>query len=603
MFKDQTIIQDLTGGLNSKQRPTKIADNQMISILGFDFDANSLRRAKGYTKFGTESETTLTGKTLYTHNILSGIDIVIKTIGTKLKFYDSVDDAWYTFSNTTWTADLKWSFSTFNSYLYGNNGTDQWVVWQGSAYSHLNGAILAGATTIDLTTNEGGRFPASGTIHIQDDVITYSGRTTDQLTGVSGVAVDHPSGSTVVLNAVATAIDVVKEGKNTIAFYKNRNFYIDGTNPRKIVHSKLADNSSPETDISNFTVLGSGAGDAGFAFAPAEMIAIKKFVNGNNSSILAVFCKDGSVYSFSVTDGASTTTSTFVDIRTMNSYPKNSSMVSVAENDLAMVDQFGYIRTLNYGDTNTPLTVQTISSSIEPSLEATFWEDSAIFYFKRKLWVAGSTIDGGNNDIFYFHDGNYNSWGAYSHWDVIDFEKYNDDMIGLSAVSGDVWKLHDSYSVYLDDVDDNYEASYYSEAVSKEFNFGLPHQQKQVLKLRADGFISSNSDVYLDVYTDGSLLNSFLINGDNTTILGTIPNVACGSIVFGTGVFGGGLPSGTTRKEFYAEILFPDVFNFLKIQFKIRMDGKNIDFELTNLTIFAKLLGIELWTKGEITAS
>ena len=85
-----------------------------MSILGFDFDANSLRRAKGYTKLGTEDDSDLTGKSLYKHEILSGTDLLIKTIGTYIKYYDSVDDEWYKLTDSTFTADLRWSFETFN---------------------------------------------------------------------------------------------------------------------------------------------------------------------------------------------------------------------------------------------------------------------------------------------------------------------------------------------------------------------------------------------------------------------------------------------------------------------------------------------------------
>lgn len=606
MFKDVLVISDLTGGVNSKQRPTKILDNQLVSILGFDFDANSLRRAKGYTKVGTESDNTLTGKTLYTHQILSGTDVLIKTIGTYIKYLDTVDNTWYKLTDATFTANKKWSFESFNGYLYGNNGTDNWVFWNGSARSTLTSNILVGAITIDLASGEGARFPTSGSIMIQDDVITYSGKSSDQLTGVAGVNSNHSAGSTVILKLDSTtysALEKVQEGKNNIAFHSNRLYYISATNPRKIVHSKLADNVNPETDLINFTVAGSGAGDAGYNFAPDELVCLKQYINGNNSSILAVPCKNGKVYAFAVTDGASTTTSVFIPARTMNSYPINSNMITVAENDLAIVDQFGHCRTLGYGDVNTPLTVKTISQFIEPSLEGTDFDDGCIWYHNRKLWVGGASTVGGTNDIYYYHDANYTAWGAYGHWDAIDFADYNAEMHCLSAVTGDVFKLHDGYSVYVNDADENYEGDYYSEAVSKEYTFEQPHKYKQALQFRADGFISSNATTYLDIYFDGALYSTYLISGNNTNIIGSLPNVAVGTIVFGQGVFGGGLPGGSTRKEFVCQLSLPAIKNFLKVQFRLRMSGKNVDFEMTNLTIFAKELGKELWLNNKIITS
>lgn len=607
MFKDVLLISDLTGGINSKQRATKIADNQMVSIVGFDFDANSLRRAKGYTKFGTEDDSTLTGKTLYKHEILSGTDVLLKTIGTFIKYYDTVDDEWYKITDSTFTADLKWSFASFNGYLYGNNGTDSWVYWNGSARSTLSLDLAIGGATITLATGQGARFPnAPGTVMIQGEAVAYTAVVGDTLTGCSGSAVIHTTGSTVVLKLDSTtysALEKIKEGKNNLAFHTNRLYYISATNPRKILHSKLADNTNPETDLINFTVAGSGAGDAGFGYAPDELVGIKEYINGNSSSIAATFCKNGVVYAFAVTDGASTTTNVFVPTRTMNSYPISSNMITVDENDLAIVDQLGHCRTLGYGDVNTPLTVKSISQLIEPSLEATYWDEGCVWYHNRKLWLGGATIDGGTNDIYYYHDGNYNAWGAYGHWDAVDFAEYNAEMYCFSAVTGNVFKLHDGYSVYVDDVADNYEADYYSEAVTKEYHFEQPHKFKQALQLRMDGFITSNCETYLDMYLDGGLFGTWLIDGDDTDILGSIPNVAVGTIVFGQGVFGGGLPGGTIRKEFYAQLTFPTIQNFLKVQFRLRISGRNIDFDMTNLSIWAKELGKELWTKGIIIQS
>lgn len=593
MFKPSLEIRKLTGGINTKKRADKIGDDQQVSILGFDFDADTLRRSKGFTKLGTEYDTTLTGKTIYNHSILTGTEVLVKNIGTFLKYYDTQDDSWYKLTLSTFTANLRWSFASFNGYLYGNNGTDNWIFWNGGARSSLLNAIVAGAVTIDLQVGHGARFAASGSIMIQDDTIAYTGVAGDQLTGVTGVDVDHNASATVIQALDASTYSAVEKARD-IAFYKNRLFFISATNPKKIVHSKLADNTNPETDIINFAV-GGGSGDGGFGFAPDAMVALEVFVKNETTSVLAVFCEDGIVYNYVVTDGTATTTNVLVPTRTMNSFPKQPWLTCVAENDLAFIDQFGHIRTLSYGDINTPLNVKTISNDIEPSLEATDFDDGFIKYFKRKLRAGGSSITDGINDIFYYHDGTYNSWGAYEHWDCVDVVEYNNTLVGLSQITGNVWTLDDSYAVYLDDAAENNEGTYYSEALSKEFDLGKPLLYKSGLKIRAAGFISSNCPAYLDVFTDGTLLNTFTISGDNTNILSSVPNVAVGTIVFGTGVFGGGLPGGTTRKEFLAQMQFNIIRNFIKIQFRLRIDEKLVDFELSDLIAWCKDESLELW--------
>ncbi len=590
-FEPVYAIRDLTGGLNTKQRANKIAGNQLQSNISMDFTANSLRRAKGYTLFGTESNDDLLGKTLYTHSILAGQKVLIKSIGTFLKFYDRVDGAWYKLTTATFTAGLRWSFDKFNGYLYGQNGTDNWVFWQGSTMTTIVGNITAATTIITLPSGKTALYPNAGTIMIQDEAITYTGKAGDTLTGCT-VAGNHPDGSTVILSLDSSTYSSLAQA-NQIAFFRNRMYLIDTDTPTIIRHSKLADNTNPETDLVNFTISGGTAGDAGFGIAPDQIIAIKSLINGNNSSVLAAFCKDGNVYAFTVSDGASTTTNVFVPMRTMTTYPTNARMVTVVENDLLMADQLGHIRTLGYGDVNTPLRVETISQQIEPTLEALNFSNGAMIYEKRKKYILGMTPDGNVNDLTLYHDSNYNSWGAYGHWDCVDLAEYDGALYGLSSITGNVWKLNSGYDANGD--------TYYSEAVTKDLEFGAPMVYKEVLKVRLSGLITSNCPAYLDFFLDNSEDPiSFLISGDNTRILGLEPNVAVGTVVFGSGVFGGGLPDGISIKEFFAQLQFTALRPFLKLSVRIRIDSSNVDFEVNDMVFWAKIQNENLWLKDKV---
>lgn len=590
-FEPLFIMRDLTGGMNTKQRANKIADNQLQSIKSMDMNANSLRRAPGYTLLGTESDDELLGKTLYAHSILAGQKVLVKSIGTFLKFLDRVDNAWYKLTDDTFTEGLKWSFDKFNGYLYGNNGTDDWIFWQGSTMTTIVGDITAATVTITLPTGKTALYPNSGTIMIQDEPITYTGKAGDTLTGCT-VTQNHPSGSTVILRLDSSTYSTVAKA-DQIAFFRNRMYLIDDATPTIIRHSKLADNTNPETDLLNFAIAGGTAGDAGFGIAPDQIIAIKSLINGNNSSVLAAFCKDGNVYAFVVSDGTATTTNSFVPMRTMTTYPTNKRMVTVVENDLMMADQFGHIRTLGYGDVNTPLQVQTISQLIEPSLEAMNFDDGAMIYHKRKKYIIGKTPDGEVNDLTFYHDSNYSAWGSYGHWDCIDLAEYDGMLCGLSSITGNVWRLNNGYEAN--------EQSYYSEAVIKELEFGAPLVYKETLKLRMSGLITTNCLTYLDIFTDNNEQPiTFKINGDNVNIIGPNPNVAVGTVVFGSGVFGGGLPNGVNRREFFAQLQFNTLTPFLKLSARIRMDGQNIDFEMNDLLFWVKVKNENQWLSAKV---
>lgn len=598
MSSNEPILQlrQFDGGVNTKQRANKIGANQMTSIVSMDFVANSLARSKGYTVLGTEEDTDLIGRNIYTHIVLAGQQVLTKTIGTVIKYLDTQNDTWYPITASTFTADLFWTFASFNGTLYGNNGVDNWIFWSGSARSTVDGTVSIGATTIDLATGEGGRFPSSGTVMIQGQQVTFGGRSGDQLTTVSGVTAEIPDGATVILEADASTYSGLAQ-TDKMVFFKNRLYIIDKDTPTIVRHSKLADNTSPETDLVNFTVAGSGTGDAGFGIAPDAITDMRVIINGNQSSVLACFCKDGNVYAFNVTDSASTTTNAFIPLRTMTSYPPTQRLSTIVENDIAIVDNYGHVRTLFYGDVNTPIQVQTISEQIEPSLEATDFALGKAHYHRRLLYALGKVGESDVPNFVYYRDSNYQAWGGIGHWDVYDITTYNDTLVGLSTVTGNAYTLDTGYNAN--------EGTYYSEAVTGDIDLGNPLVMKSMIQIRAAGFITDNCTAYIDVFKDNSETpTTFEISGNNTNIVDAQTNVAIGTVVFGKGVYGGGLPGGVSRKEFIAVLEFNEDAPWFNMKIRIRIDDQDVDFEINDLLVEGKLEGKNLYkTQRIITRS
>ena len=61
--------------------------------------------------------------------------------------------------------------------------------------STLSGALTISATTVDLTQGDGTNFPSSGNVLIDSEAISYTGITTDQLTGVTRGVLGTTSGA------------------------------------------------------------------------------------------------------------------------------------------------------------------------------------------------------------------------------------------------------------------------------------------------------------------------------------------------------------------------------------------------------------------------
>lgn len=588
-FDDKVKIREFDGGINTKQRKNKIDKNQQSSLINMDFSANSARRAKGYERLASaDDDVDKSGKSLYKHTILDGQEVLIKVIGGIIKYLDEVDDKWYRIIDKTYSKRKRWAFETFNGYLYTNNGEDNWIRWNGSARSRNQNKLDSNSTKIELKSGHGSRFPGSGTVLIQGLEIDYSSKNGDELEGIN-INQTIETGNTVILQA-DDSFDSVPKAKD-LAYHNARMYMIEEDNSNIVRHSKLADNKNPEDDLIDFNIAGSGTGDAGFGILPDKAISLKEYIEGGDSSILAVLVKNGVGYSFSVTDSGNTTTNNFIPLRTMNTYPAARQMAIIAENDIAIADNVGHIRALGYGDINTPLQVRSISEEIEPSIESIDFSVGDMVYYKRKLYVAGANKTTDVPDTVFFRDAQYESWGLYDHWDVISFAEYKDKLVGLSTIDGKVWELEKGYSA------DG--KPYSSEMVTKEFDFKRPHVFKEAIQLRLTGLITETTKAKFEVFFDNENdPTTFIIDGSkDKIILSSDPNVAIGNVVFGEAVYGGGLPGGTSRREFYGQAVLNSNDPFLKTSLKIRLDGSSIDFELNDLSMFVKLHNDGFWQK------
>lgn len=93
--------------------------------------------------------------------------------------------------------------------------------------STLNGAITTSSTSIVLT--DATNFASSGTVEISGDLITYTGKAVNTLTGVTGIAVAHANTTTVRQWKSALATDT-DDKKTRFANFIGRVFRVNGAN-------------------------------------------------------------------------------------------------------------------------------------------------------------------------------------------------------------------------------------------------------------------------------------------------------------------------------------------------------------------------------------
>ncbi len=109
---------------------------------------------------------------------------------------------------------------------YGRN-----VPSRETAQTTLDGAISAGATTVNLTS--GTAFSTAGNGNIDGDSFAWSGKSTNQLTGVTGISADHLDNVTVQEGEMAHVLREICADLAAAYYMEDEGtFFIDGESIR-----------------------------------------------------------------------------------------------------------------------------------------------------------------------------------------------------------------------------------------------------------------------------------------------------------------------------------------------------------------------------------
>lgn len=590
-FVPVEIIERWDGGANSKDFPENIGQNQSPNPRNIQFIGKSIGKAPGFTVFGTESEA-ITGFTLYNHKLPVDRDqVMVKTVNDRIKFYDETTATWQLLSDATFTVGERWSFWSFNGYMYGTSPNYGFIRWKGSAWGKTSTPILAGASSIPLGTGEGARFSASGNGIIEGDTFSWSGVSTDTLTGVTGLVSNHAAGVRTI-----TALDPSTYSGNPKGtdgeFFKNRSFVVQSASPNIISFSKLADNTNPQDDIADFTIAGSGAGDAGFIVAPGNVTAIIRFIASDNNTILVALVDDGVVYNVNVLDTGGATVGTMLPIKEITASLVANKAVVALENELICIDDLNDMRSISYSsETNSVLRTTRLSDQIQPSLaDIDFSSDGVLVYAQRKVIALGKQHDASVNNFALIKDTNPDAFCFYDHWAFNGIVKNKTDFYGLSSVNANVYKLFDGLNAGGDDL------IITSQYPTRQMNFGSPLILKQLRHIRVSGFMTTNCILKFRIFLDGMVvpIEEFILAGDNTDIVSAITGVSWGEVVWGSSIWGGGSAGGVQLKRFYATLSLSNLQNFYTAQVLIVNEQADVDFRMDKMMFFAELEQPEL---------
>lgn len=499
----QWLMFDRFDGYQTKADPTKItagANPQGQNTIINDGDRVSVRDF-GYEILGAATTTQDAITTLYNFRKRSGENILIRTRGTYVEYFEEGNNTWETVTST-YTNGYNYGFAAFNintdqiSYVYFGNSQDDFSRWTG-AHTLTNGALALNDSFVTVNDTTDG-FSTTGTIAVCGALLNYSSKTNTQfnLSASSTVACEDNRG-------VTQAIDTFPSyPKGNIYLVSNNRLFISGvtSTPQAVYFSKYGDaNTWLDTLVSDGTADAAGVfnlteGGGEVVAAAQDEGAIYFF----KRSIIYKATLDDTLYTLqplkpfdgkSQTTGATNNKSTFTGGNGIYFITPDRQIMN-----LTRVENFDYPQIWPISDIVKP----TVNQGVFNSAVGIFWQDKAYIAFKTD---ENSTI----NDVVFIE--NYRktvtterpTWESpVIGWNVSDFVIYDDgeseELYFGDAVTANVYK------VIEESVDDNLGIT--ANWRSKQFDFGTPHSLKEMDNLYIEGYILPNTNLTISLLLD-----------------------------------------------------------------------------------------------------
>ena len=482
-FKTKVDASKLDSGANPNGQNTSINDGDRISVRNLGTDLFPT---------GTVSTTASRISSLHTFRKRSGENLVMRSVGTYMEWYEEGNDAWEVLK-TGLTADKEFGFADYNinadlvSYTYFGNAVDPFFRWTGN-HTLVNGALAGGEGTITVDSTTG--FPSSGTIIYCGTELAYSGKTATTFTVVSAHACADNRG-------VAQAVEATASNpRGNIYLVANNRLFISGVaSSTQAVFFSAYGNA---TDFSSAAIVNSstaaspgifnlGEGGGGVTAMVQDENAIYIF----KRSIIYKATLNDSLYSLTALksfDGKSQTTGAV-----------NSRSVFAGGNGIFFVTPDNQIMNLARVETIDYPQIIPISDSIKPTVDSINFASSTGIVWKDNAYFSVRSVDATANDSVFVWNIRRQAWESpIIGWNVGDWTVY-DDGDGEDLYWGDSATAN-TYKVTGIPLDNEFDVT--ANWRSKQYDFGAPQYLKELDNFFVEGYIADNTTLTISLLLD-----------------------------------------------------------------------------------------------------
>lgn len=564
----------VSDGANPQGQNTVINDGDRISVRDFGYDL---------FPSGTASTTVNPVTSLYTFRKRDGENVLIRSDGSILRWYDENQNVWETLA-TGYTTGKEFGFADFNinsdlqSYVYFGNSSESSGRWNG-AHTNINGAVSASDATITVDSAVGFDNAPGYVIYCGQRQV-YTSKTNTVLTMDAGANTVTCADNKGITQAPTSTSDVPRGNLFMVA--NNRLFVAGVTSTPQAVYF------SGYTNAANFGVTTSTI----LTDTTAESPGIFNLAEGGGGVIGMVqdenalyFFKKSIIYRATLTDALYTLTAlkSFDGGKSQTTGAVSSKSIFAGGNGIFFITPDKQIMNLSRIENFDSPQIIPISDSIKPTINTAVFTSSTGIYWKDKAYIAAKTDSSSAvNDVIFVYNFRKGAWESpVTGWNVWTWSIYDDgagdDLYYGHARTADTYVLS---SIPLDDI-----FGVTANWRSKQFDFGIPHHQKEIENIFIEGYIADNTtlsisllldeDGYTQTYTTDLLgtETSFLFNSPVFNLFGLTQ--------FGTQRFGtNDDASGKKKFRVYLNKNFKRA-PFYNAQLEFASDGENMQWEVT----------------------
>jgi len=497
-------------GWKTKADPSKIGDgdhpNGQNTVIN-DGDRVSIRDF-GSTVVGDATTTQEAIYSLHTFRKRSGENLLIRTRGTYVEYLEEYGDTWEALITTS-TSGYKYGFADYNintdlrSYVYWGNSVDNFTRWTG-AHTYLTQDVAVGTTTIYVADTTDG-FASTGTLMMCGTTTPYSAKTNTTFT-ITTSTVACSSGRGIA----SKPEEFPTYPKGNVYLAANNRLFIAGitSTPQAVYFSKYGDPTTYLSDLVN-----SGTADAAGIFNLGEgggavtgMVLEENSIYILKPSIIYRATLDDSLYTLQPLkpfDGRSQTTGALT---------KES--VFAGDNGVFFITPDQQIMELTrVSDVDYPQIVP-ISEDIKNTVDSISFTTATGIYWKNSAYFAVKSEGATVNDSVLIWNVKIKAWESpIIGWQASDWTIYNDGteeaLYFGDALTANVYKVTKGA---LDN-----ELGVTASWRSKQYDFGVPHQLKELTNFYIEGYANTQTSLSLALLFD----EDGFTQRYSTTFLGT----------------------------------------------------------------------------------